>query len=214
MDLFVSRHIQASLCKLLVEDMPENIKGFDKDCIERLLCLITDIQNTKPDLGLRRILRVTRQLEHFIRMEFPKYEKNEEVMKEYTSREDFLFSIECILRFALKRERENQFIIEKVKSDIVKVCDEMERLRLSEDDTSRDHWSELERRRHELEETLENIKKIVEEEQQRQTFWFKEYPIMKRGFRKLKRMNAKATKENEEMEKAWSSILLRLQNMI
>ncbi|KAK7257061.1 hypothetical protein RIF29_30759 [Crotalaria pallida] len=62
----------------------------------------------------------------------------------------------------------------------VKVCDEIERLRLSESDSSRDRWSELERPEAiGTCKSYENMNKIL-----------------------IKRIDAKSTKEYEEMEKA------------
>ncbi|CAL0322657.1 unnamed protein product [Lupinus luteus] len=219
-----------TLCQSLLQEMGATIEDYlidslqpklDKDRIQRCLVLIKSIESLKPapPYALHCVIS---DVKEFILEYFPRYKKYAKTMHKFWDMKDVLHVYKDNLRYAPFENYENFSKIEGYIFEIGKVSDEICRLlvnevglvRLSEDDSLRIQYLELEEKRSEVQENLEMVMRVDKEMRVNQNEWCEELSKRQKRFRAMKSKHRHAKKKIKRMKKTYALLRLRLVGLL
>ncbi|OIV96740.1 hypothetical protein TanjilG_11736 [Lupinus angustifolius] len=219
-----------TLCQRLLQEMGATIEDYlidslqpklDNDRIERCLVLMKSIESLKPapPYALHCVIS---DVKEFFLDNFPRYKKHAKAMNKFWDMKDALHVYKDNLRYAPFENYENFRKIERYIFEIGTLSDQISRLlenevgfvRLSENESLRIQYLELDKKRSEVQESLEMVMRVDKEMRVNQNEWFKEFSKRKKRFQAMKSKHRHAKKKIKKMKKAYALLRLRVLDLL
>ncbi|KAE9599845.1 hypothetical protein Lal_00045749 [Lupinus albus] len=219
-----------TLCRSLLQEMGATIEDYlidslqpklDKDRIQRCLVLIKSIESLKPapPYALHCVIADVKEC---IIKNFPRYMKYVIAMHKFWDMRDVLHVYKDNLRYAPFENYENFCKIENYIFEIGTLSDQISGLlenevgcvRLSENESLRIQYLELNKKRSKVQESLEMVMKLDKERRINQNEWYKEFSQRQKKFQGMKSKHRRAKKKIKKIKETYALLRLRFADLL